>query len=188
VGLRSVGITHPKLEEHIFDLSEIDAHPEAFVGTDFFCALGTTIKKVKTRERFFQVDHDFVVSAARAALAGGAQRACIVSSVSASASSTSYYLRVKGQMEDALRALDIPSVGFFRPGLLRGARNERRIGEEIGNLFMPAINLTLLGPLRRYRGIQGRDVARAMVRFSQSNPPPGAQVLHHPEMMALIKT
>ena len=49
IARRPTGVRHPKLEERVFDLAEMDRHAEAFAVDNIFCTLGTTIK-VPTQE------------------------------------------------------------------------------------------------------------------------------------------
>ena len=58
---RPTAHTHPRLEEHVIDLEEMHRHPGAFTVDAVLCALGTTIRVAKTKERFRHVDHDGVL-------------------------------------------------------------------------------------------------------------------------------
>jgi uncharacterized protein YbjT (DUF2867 family) len=85
-----------------------------------------------------------------------------VSSVGADAGSRAFYLRVKGQVEAALRRVKFHRLDILRPGLLRGPRvADRRPGERLGIAFSPLMNLFLHGERRRFRAIDARLVARA---------------------------
>lgn len=128
-----------------------------------YCALGTTQKKAGTKEAFYQVDHDYPVRLAEWARRSGAQKMAVVSSVGAGSNSMSYYLRVKGDMERDIQKIGFPALHIVRPSLLLGKRDEFRFGEEIGKkagaLFAPL----MAGPLKDYKPVQGRDVARFLV-------------------------
>ena len=93
--------------------------------------LGTTIKAAGSKERFRAVDHDIPLTAARMAARKGARHFLIVSSIGADTSSRFFYLRVKGELEDALRSLGFRSVTIVRPSILLGDRAETRFGEEV---------------------------------------------------------
>ena len=74
-----------------------------------------------------------------------------------------FYNRVKGEAEDALRALEFPrGLKIFHPSLLLGERTEPRAGERVAALLMRATRPLLAGGLARYRAIDALDVARAM--------------------------
>jgi hypothetical protein len=71
----------------------------------------------------------------------------------------------------------VAGLGFarfvaLRPGLLLGDRQEARRSEAIGRTLTPFLNPLLLGPLRRYRGVEADTVAAAAVRAAL-DPLPG---------------
>lgn len=157
--------TAPRVDAHIVDFERLAERPDLFRVDQVICALGTTIKAVGgSRERFRAVDHDLPLSAARIALTQGARHFLVVSALGADARSRVFYNRVKGELEDALRALGYPSLTIVRPSLLLGGRAEFRFGEEI------AKRLAWLVP-PRLRPVQARSVAAALVRAATANAP-----------------
>ncbi|MDZ7846388.1 MAG: hypothetical protein U5L96_06290 [Owenweeksia sp.] len=82
----------------------------------------------------------------------------------ADAGRKTFYLKVKGQMEDALRKMAIPGLFVFRPSLLMGDRSENRFGEKIAAGFMKIFGWAMP---KRYRGIEAKSVAEAMLRMAQ---------------------
>lgn len=129
----------------------------------FVCALGTTRHAAGSVHAFAAVDRDLVVTVAMAALSAGARQAIVVSSVGADTRSRNDYLRVKGEMQEAVAGLGFERCDFLQPGLLLGARRagERRSAESLGQRLAPLLNPLLSGPLRRYRAIAASGVARA---------------------------
>jgi uncharacterized protein YbjT (DUF2867 family) len=148
--------------------------PEAAVS-----ALGTTMRRAGSEAAFAAVDRDMVLDFAAAARAAGASRFATVSSAGADPASRNFYLRLKGEVEQALRALAYPRLDIFRPGLLRGPRgNDRRLGERIGIAVSPLVNLLLRGPLGRYAAIDATQVATAICD-SMRDRAPGVFVHHN---------
>src|SRR5690606_26648384 len=96
-----------------------------------FCCLGTTIKQAGSQEAFRAVDHDLVVAVAQRARALGARHFLVVSALGADPRSSVFYNRVKGEMEESLRAMDWPQLTIARPSLLLGERNETRLVEQL---------------------------------------------------------
>lgn len=182
LGRRSVGRSHPRLEERILDFEAGNGHGcavpafatvrDAFAVDDVFCALGTTIRKAGSRAAFRRVDVDYVVEAARWAAKMGAQRFLVVSSMGADARSRIAYNRDKGEMEDAVREVPI-AVWIFRPSLLLGDRGEFRTGEALASLVFRPLAPLFVGPLQRLRPIHARDVAAAMLAAAHSDRPDG---------------
>jgi uncharacterized protein YbjT (DUF2867 family) len=153
-----------KLDERVIDFDKLGEVVADVTGDDVFICLGTTIKAVGgDRQRFYRVDHDYVVEVARLARQGGARRLLVVSSIGADAGSANFYLRTKGEMERDLGGLGYESVEIFRPSMLLGERKETRLGEAVGSVFVRGAQGLMLGPLRAYRPIEGRVVAAAMV-------------------------
>ncbi len=160
IARRPTGHEHRKLDEHVFDVAEMEHHPEAFAADTIICALGTTIRVAKTKERFRHVDHDLPLLAARLGLEHGAIHYLLVSSLGANPRSRAFYPRVKGEVESALRALPYPRITIVRPSLLLGPRREFRLGERI------AARLAWLMPAR-LEPIEAHTVARALVALAK---------------------
>ena len=128
------------------------------------CCLGTTLKAAGSQAAFRAVDFDAVLAFARAAKVAGASRLAVVSAMGASARSSMFYSRVKGEMEQALIALDLPRLVIVQPALLLGERaslgQASRPGEALAQRWMP--RLAGLLP-RSLRPIRADAVALAMV-------------------------
>lgn len=133
------------------------------------CALGTTWRKAGKAEAAFRaVDRDLVLACARAARAADIGHMIVVSSVGADAASRTFYLRVKGETEEALGKLGFRRLDVLRPGLLRGRRrNDRRLGERLAMAASPLADLLLYGRYRKYRSISAADVARAILALAR---------------------
>jgi uncharacterized protein YbjT (DUF2867 family) len=161
--------THPKLQQVVCsDLSEMDQHAATFEGVeDVFCCLGTTIRVAKTRERFREVDYGYPLLAAKLAKAAGVKRYLLVSAMGANTNSNIFYSRVKGEIETAIQMLQLPSVCIFRPSLLLGNRTEFRFGERLSILLSRPLQIIWRGKWFKYKPIEARDVALAMVRVAQ---------------------
>lgn len=172
---RATGIDNPKLET--LPLAMPPAPLPAAPGAVFVCCLGSTIKNAGSRERFRQIDHDLPLAYAQAALAAGANRCLLVSSVGASATSPNFYLRVKAELESGLAQLPFVSLDIFRPSLLLGERPDRRLAERMAAPLTRAIAPLLLGPLSIYRPVAAATLARAVVHSAlAAEPPPGTRV------------
>jgi uncharacterized protein YbjT (DUF2867 family) len=164
-------IQHPKLEVLQLDFAHLPEYGAALRAHHVYCALGTTQKQAGSREAFRRVDYDYVMAAAHLGLQHGAERMLLVSSIGADPRSLSYYLRTKGELEEALRSLGLPTVQVVRPSVLIPPpgvkRPDSRFGEAIGIGLSSAISWALVGRLRKYRGIRADDVARALVALSR---------------------
>jgi uncharacterized protein YbjT (DUF2867 family) len=132
------------------------------------CALGTTWRKAGKDEAAFRaVDHDLVLTCARAARAAGTDHAVVVSSVGADVHAKSRYLRVKGEMEAALVKLGLRRVDILRPALLRGVRAESRPLERLAVLASPLADTLLFAGRPQYRSVPDVTVARAIIGLAK---------------------
>ncbi|MBK6938448.1 MAG: NAD(P)H-binding protein [Chitinophagaceae bacterium] len=162
---RPFELKHPKLEKKLVDFSDMESYRLALEGSDvIFCAIGTTQKKVKgDKAAYRKVDFDIPVNAARLGKLCGCETFVLVSSVGASSKSNNYYLKLKGDVEDAVNACGITHLHIVRPSLLLGKRKEYRFGERIAQAIMPVISFLLP---KKYRPVQARKVAEEMIRRS----------------------
>lgn len=164
--------TNPKLIERQIDFDRIGTI-EIPPGAHVYCALGTTIKAAGSEDAFRRVDFDYPRMLAERAAAAGQARFMLVSSVGASPQSGTFYLRVKGELEDAVRAMRVQEVHIFRPSVLLGDRAEKRPGEAVGIGVARALSFLMLGPLRKYHPIPAATVAAAMVAAANATTPNG---------------
>ncbi|MDZ4382118.1 MAG: NAD(P)H-binding protein [Parvibaculum sp.] len=158
-----------KLHVAVVDFDAPDGALQGIAAEDAYCALGTTIKVAGSQAAFRKVDHDYIVAFARAAKAAGAKRFMLVSAIGADPASSIFYSRVKGETERDVAAIGFEALHIFRPGILLGARAERRPLERIGMELSPFLNALMLGPARAYRAIAAETVAGAMRGAAASN-------------------
>ena len=50
-----------------------------------------------------------------------------------------------------------------------GDRQEKRTGEQIGQAVMGIAGFLMVGPLKKYKGIEGSQVAKAMLHIANQN-------------------
>jgi uncharacterized protein YbjT (DUF2867 family) len=154
---------HPKLANRIVVYARMAEQLKGLVANDAFCCIGTTIAAAGSQESFREADVDAVVQFARTARATGATRLVVVSSARASLDSKNFYLRTKGEMEDAVAAVGFPSLDILQPSLLLGPRKESRPMEALGRLLAPLLNPFLTGSREALKAIPAETVARGMI-------------------------
>jgi uncharacterized protein YbjT (DUF2867 family) len=181
---RPFDISHPKLEKKLVDFENADSLLVALANTDvLFCAVGTTQKKVKgDKIAYRKVDYDIPVNLARYCKIVGCEKFILVSSVGANSKSNNFYLRLKGETEDAVKAVGLQSLHIMQPSMLLGDRKEVRTGERIGQVLMNAVSFLLP---TKYKPVQGRDVAKAMVTALKTNRT-GTTIYRHKAIMTLL--
>jgi uncharacterized protein YbjT (DUF2867 family) len=163
---RTTGLTHAKLTELVVDFDHLDAVGEYFKGAILFCVLGTTIKKAKSKEAFRQVDYEYPLQLAILAHRHEALQFHIVTAMGSNAKSSIFYSQVKGEVEGAIKVLGLRSLHIYHPSLLLGIRQEFRFGERLAMVLMKAASMAMIGSLSKYKAIEAKTVAIAMVHAS----------------------
>lgn len=171
---RQVHYPSDKIQNQVVDFNRLTDFQEAFQGDYFFSCLGTTRKQAGSISAQRKVDLDYQLAAARLALDNGVSDYFLVSSSGANSSSISPYLKMKGELEDAVSELPFKQLSILQPSLLLGERSDARTAESLGSLVLPA--LCKLPGLQRYRPIEAWQVASKMVEIS-SQPSTGFQTL-----------
>ncbi|WP_375437611.1 NAD-dependent epimerase/dehydratase family protein [uncultured Hymenobacter sp.] len=169
VARRPLPQMHAKLEQRILDFNQLEEHSMSLIADDVYCCLGTTLRQAGSKEAFYRVDYLYVVTLAALTARNFASQLLLVSAMGADAESRIYYNRVKGEMEAAVRQTPFRAIHFFRPSLLLGERNEKRLGEQVGAVLLRALTPLLLGPLRKYRAVPAAAVAQAMLRAAEDD-------------------
>lgn len=146
------------------NFDRLETHAGWFDVDWVFCALGTTIKTAGSQAAFRQVDFDYPLQIAQLAKAQGAQRFLLVSALGANARSKVFYSRVKGELEEAIRAIGFDHVSVARPSFLAGERLEHRLGEGI------ALKLGFLMPAL-YKPVRVEQVAKGLLTSARRGQP-----------------
>ncbi len=145
-----------------------------------FVALGTTIAKAGSKERFESVDLRLVVECARRAREAGCSTLALVSAMGADPDSRVFYNRVKGRAERAVLELGFPRTAIARPSLLLGDRKEFRFGEWIAR--------HATRPIRRVfpksiRPVRDAEVAHALATAAFNKNWNGVRILSNMDLL-----
>lgn len=159
-------VKNDKIKLFQTNLEDIEQFSGDITGDDLFCCLGTTIKKAGSKDNFRKVDLYFPVKIAEIASRNNVSNFLMISSIGADPDSSGFYLRTKGEAEQAVRGYSFNKIVILRPSMLLGKRNEFRLLEEAGKLIMLPMKYILTGKLRKYRAIDANRVAKAMIKFA----------------------
>jgi uncharacterized protein YbjT (DUF2867 family) len=107
VARRPLPVTDRRLRVIVTEFDQLAQVP-AVPARAALCAIGSTIAKAGGQEAFRKIDRDVVVAFARWARAGGARTFVLVSSVGAAPDAHTFYVRVKGEAEEAVGSLGFP--------------------------------------------------------------------------------
>lgn len=176
IGRKPLKFKHPKLSEQLGDLLDDSFWQfEDQVDIVYIC-IGTTKAKTPDKEKYRAIDYGIPLQAGKWALNNGAKLLSVVSSMGASAKSSNFYLKTKGDMELALNSLSV-AVHVIRPSMILGPRKESRLGEQIGKIVMG-----LLRPFipDNYKPVQAEAIAQKMLDTSLENG--GSQLIMSKEI------
>lgn len=157
------GLRHDKLHEVVAEFARLGDVKSQLRGDHVFCALGTTIRKAGSQQRFREVDYEYPLRLAQLSLKNGARHFSVVSALGASRSSPFFYSRVKGEMEEGLTQMGWPSLAILRPSVIAGERAESRPLERLSEHLLRFAPAT-------WRPVAARDIAAAMVATALREP------------------
>ena len=109
---------------------------------------------IREQEAFRKVDFGYNHTIAELCKAAAIPYYSLVSSEGADASSWFLYMKTKGRLEEAVKAMAFPRLTIYRPGLLNRGTKKRTV-EAIGMWFVNAVRV--------------RDVGKAMVYQAEAD-------------------
>lgn len=157
-----------RLEKIIIDFNNIDFDMDILENADVFASLGTTIKIAGTKENQRKIDVDYTVSFAK--LCERKVRSFnVVSAIGAKRNSKNFYNSLKGELEDALKELNLGILRIFQPSLLISKHDDNRFLEEIFMKVAPIFQFVLKGKTKKYSPIEASLLGKVIVRFATEN-------------------
>ena len=172
---RNSGKSHPKLQELVVDFDQIDSFKDMIKADLVFSCMGTTLKTAGSKDAQWKIDYTYQHEFANAAKENGVESFVLVSSSGANPKSKIFYSRMKGELEEAIKAMNFSNLHIFQPSVLVGERAEKRSGEESGAKVIRILS-KLIPPLKKWRPIKGEEVAKAMLKASLSEEYKGYQL------------
>lgn len=141
-----------------------------------YCCLGTTRKKAGSVAAFRRVDKDYVINFANWVAANAIPQLHVISAVGANPRSASSYLQTKGETEQALKQLNLPSLYLYQPTLLHGKREEFRLMEALAYYPLSCLSAIPLPFFQQQKPIAIAQLARAIF-FQSKQPNAGIHVI-----------
>ncbi|HET7001500.1 MAG TPA: NAD(P)H-binding protein [Puia sp.] len=168
---KKLDTTHPKLTQLAIDFNQIENHSASITGDAVFSCLGTTKAKTPDRNLYYKIDHDYPLRLAKMALANEVKQFHLVSSIGANPNSRTFYIRLKGETERDISALNFYSSFMYEPSMLTGREYETRFGEVFFEELFNVLNHLLIGSWKKYRSVSSATVARTMYELSLKDEP-----------------
>lgn len=164
---RPTHFKHEKIEEIICDLLETSTFKEHFTGDVVYCCIGTTKAKTPDREQYKAIDYGIPIDTAQLAKDNGIASYMVVSSMGTSAKSPLFYVRTKGEMERDLIKVGIKNTFIIKPAFINGRPDDARKGEKALKTMMKVMDFFMLGPLKKWKSTQAKEIAAAMAQLAK---------------------
>ena len=183
VGRTPFHLQHDKINNIVIDFQDLSSISDSIEGSEVvFVSIGTTMSKVnRDKQKYKSVDFDIIFNVANACKQKNVRQFIYVSSLGANPKSSNFYLRLKGEIEEAVAELNLTSTSVFRPSVLLGKRNESRPGEKLLQFAMPLLDFMIPS---NSKAIKAKDVAKSMFNTSK-NYKSGVRIYHYNEIKEL---
>lgn len=167
VGRNPFHLQHDKINNIVIDFEDVSSISNSITGSEaVFVSIGTTMSKVNgDKIKYKSVDFDIIFNIANACKQKNINQFIYVSSLGANANSSNFYLRLKGEIDEAVAKLNLNSTSVFRPSVLLGKRNESRPGEKIMQFVMPLLDFMIPS---NSKAIKAEDVAKSMLNTTKN--------------------
>lgn len=166
LGRRKVeGINDSRIEQHKIDIFT----PSQYVGLldDYevaICTLGVGQPSKTSKEDFIKIDKNAVLDFAEACKKAGIKHFQLLSSVGINSKSSTFYLRIKGELVEELEALKFDRLSIFKPSMILTPTNRYGISQAFILFLWPLISPLFLGRLKQYRGIKVEKLGKAIAK------------------------
>ncbi|GAA6209222.1 hypothetical protein NBRC116601_25150 [Cognatishimia sp. WU-CL00825] len=181
-----------KIVEHIVDPLDPKTYANLVAGHDTaICTLGVGAASSVSKEEFLRVDRDAVIAFGQTCKTHGIKHFQLLSSVGVSPTSRVFYLRSKGELENALRGLEFARLSLFHPSNILTPENRYGLGQAAVLAIWPHLNFVLIGPLRHLRGIKVGILGSAIAKNTTASVPgagPMISVLEWDDFHQLAQT
>ena len=183
ISRREVQLNSKKSKLKLIDFSNYDDYLSAIENSDIvLAAIGTTQSKVNfNKKKYVDIDLGIVSKIAKACKEKKVKHFSFVSSAGADIKNKSFYLKLKGQIEQEVKSYKLNSSSVYRPSLLLGKRTESRYGEQLAQFIIPLISFLMPS---NYKPIEAIKVAKAMVSESKKYSS-GFKIFHYDQILNL---
>ena len=161
---KPMNIQHPKLKTHVVDFDKPEEWKDLVKGDVASSCLGTTLKAAGSKEAQRKVDYDYQYNFAKVAKENNVEDFILVSSYGASPKSKIFYSRMKGELEESIKALHFNKLTIFQPGML-DRKDTERTGEVLGGKIIKFANK--FGILTQQKPLPTDILAQAMINSSK---------------------
>jgi uncharacterized protein YbjT (DUF2867 family) len=188
LGRKSIlGISDDRIHQHKINIFDSNSYQELLSGHEVaICTLGVGQPSKISKEEFLEIDKTAVLDFAKACKKAGIRHFELLSSVGISSTSSSFYLRTKGELVDELKALDFERCSVFQPSMILTPTNRYGVAQGVMLFLWPLLKPILFGGLRKYRGITVEILGKA-IAVNILNNKTGIEMLSWDDFQTLDK-
>ena len=173
--------------QHVIDIDAADTWAQFVAGHDCaVCTFGVGEPSKVSKTEFVHVDKDVVIAFARICKQAGVKHFELLGAAGADSRSRSFYLRIKGELRDALTALNFERLSVFQPSMILTPTNRYGVSQALILALWPSLSGLMIGPLRKFRGVRVETLGAAMAK-NLATSAKGAETLHWDAFQALAK-
>ncbi|WP_405605618.1 NAD(P)H-binding protein [Polaribacter sp. Asnod1-A03] len=122
---RNISISNDKLKVNVIDFDKTDQWKNLVKGDVLFSCLGTTLKAAGSKDAQWKIDYQYQYDFAKEAKQNQVKNYVLISSAFASADSSFFYSKMKGQLDDDIKKLDFENTIIFKPPILERKDSKR---------------------------------------------------------------
>jgi uncharacterized protein YbjT (DUF2867 family) len=153
-----------KVKQIITDFQDLSLLKEHVIGDVIYCCVGTTRKKTPDLTDYRNIDFGINIGMAKLAKEKGISTVHLISAMGASTTARIFYSKLKGEIEEALKALQFPNCYIYQPSMLIGTRSESRPLEFVAQKLMLVFEGLRLLPKNEYHSIRVGTIAKSMIK------------------------
>lgn len=147
------------------DLFDAASYSELLNGHDSaICTLGVGQPSKMSKEDFLKIDKLAVLDFARECKKTGVKHFELLASVGIDAKSSSFYLRTKGELVEALQKMNFERLSVFQPSMILTPDNRYGFSQGVLLKVWPLLKPFLIGGLRKYRGVRVAILGKAIAK------------------------
>jgi uncharacterized protein YbjT (DUF2867 family) len=164
LGRRAVeNINNDHVEQYEINIFKPATYDHLLAGHNVaICTLGVGEPSKISREEFIKIDKTAVLDFAKACKKAGINHFELLSSVSINAKSSQYYLRIKGELVEELKALNFDRLSIFQPSMILTPTNRYGLSQAIVLTVWPLISPMFLGNLNQFKGVKVEQLGKAI--------------------------
>ena len=153
-----------KVKQIITDFQDLTLLKEHVIGDVIYCCIGTTRKKTPDLTNYRNIDFGINIGMSKLAKENGISTVHLISAMGASTLARIFYSKLKGEIEEALKALQFPNCYIYQPSMLIGTRSESRPLEFVAQKLMLLFEGFRLLPKNEYHSIHAETIAKSMIK------------------------